>query len=65
MPGRFSFRPRRSGLNPRFIPEPIIQKKKQKSPIALCGNGVISPRKSGEVSGQSETHWVCPRRDRC
>ena len=60
----FSFSPRRSGLNPRFIPDPPC---KRKTKIGHCclRKSVISSRKSEEDSDQSETQQVCPRQDQC
>ena len=65
MAGLFSFSPKRFGLNPRFIPDPTCKEKKEKIGHCCLRKSVISPRKSEEVSDQSETQWVCPRQDRC
>ena len=51
MAGRFSFSPRRSGLNPRFIPDSPCKRKKTKIRHSYLRKSVISPslRPSGYV----------------
>ena len=65
MAGRFFLVPGGLGLIPDSSPTHHAKEKKNKNRSLLSRKSVISPRKSEEVSDQSETQWVCPRQDRC
>ena len=64
MPSRFYFVPRDMDLIPDLSPTHHVKEKNKIGHNSL-GKSVISPRKSEEVSDQSETQWVCPRQDWC